>query len=148
MSWRLSQIVVTFFFPVPFPPSPFAFRWLKTSFSRRPWAVLTLDAQTAKILFRRDLKAQCNFSLLLSFPFSEPPKSQKTLAFLLVTFSWLFRGPFLLEKQCSGLFRYFFVVFSWPPFWANFTRTRPGTVFCPKDPVILNYYGHINSLRW
>ena len=26
LSWRLSQIVVTFFFPVPFPPSPFGFR--------------------------------------------------------------------------------------------------------------------------
>ena len=28
LSWRLSQIVVTFFFPVPFPPSPFSFRRL------------------------------------------------------------------------------------------------------------------------
>ena len=31
--------------------------------------------------------------------------------------SWFFRGFFValfcLEKQCSGLFRYFFVVFSW-----------------------------------
>ena len=39
------------------------------------------------------------------------------MAFLLVTFSWLFRGFFValfcLEKQCSGLFRYFFVAFSW-----------------------------------
>ena len=39
------------------------------------------------------------------------------MAFLLVTFSWLFRGFFValfcLENQCSGLFRYFFVVFSW-----------------------------------
>ena len=39
------------------------------------------------------------------------------VAFLLVTFSWFFRGFFValfyLEKQCSGLFRYFFVVFSW-----------------------------------
>ena len=55
------------------------------------------------------------------------------VAFLLVTFSWFFRGFFValfcLEKQCSGLFRYFFVAFSWPPFCANFTRTRPGTVF-------------------
>ena len=59
------------------------------------------------------------------------------VAFLLVTFSWLFRGFFValfcLEKQCSGLFRYFFVVFfvafSWPRFWATFTRTCPGTVF-------------------
>ena len=33
------------------------------------------------------------------------------VAFLLVTFSWLFRGPLLSRKQCSGLFRYFFVVF-------------------------------------
>ena len=30
-----------------------------------------------------------------------------------MVFSWLFRGLFCLEKQCSGLFRYFFVVFSW-----------------------------------
>ena len=39
------------------------------------------------------------------------------MAFLLVTFSWLFRGFFValfcLEKQCLGLFRGFFVVFSW-----------------------------------
>ena len=39
------------------------------------------------------------------------------VAFLLVTFSWFFRGFFValfcLEKQCSGLFRYFFVAFSW-----------------------------------
>ena len=39
------------------------------------------------------------------------------VAFLLVTFSWLFRGfsvaLFCLEKQCLGLFRGFFVVFSW-----------------------------------
>ena len=39
------------------------------------------------------------------------------VAFLLVTFSCFFRGFFValfcLEKQCSGLFRYFFVVFSW-----------------------------------
>ena len=39
------------------------------------------------------------------------------VAFLLVTFSWLFRGFFValfcLEKQCLGLFRGFFVVFSW-----------------------------------
>ena len=34
-----------------------------------------------------------------------------------MAFSWFFRGFFValfcLEKQCSGLFRYFFVVFSW-----------------------------------
>ena len=34
-----------------------------------------------------------------------------------MVFSWFFRGFFValfcLEKQCSGLFRYFFVVFSW-----------------------------------
>ena len=34
-----------------------------------------------------------------------------------MAFSWFFRGfsvaLFCLEKQCSGLFRYFFVVFSW-----------------------------------
>ena len=39
------------------------------------------------------------------------------VAFLLVTFSWLFRGFFValfcLETQCSGLFCGFFVVFSW-----------------------------------
>ena len=39
------------------------------------------------------------------------------VVFLLVTFSWLFRGfsvaLFCLEKQCLGLFRGFFVVFSW-----------------------------------
>ena len=39
------------------------------------------------------------------------------VAFLLATFSWFFRGFFValfcLEKQCSGLFRYFFVAFSW-----------------------------------
>ena len=39
------------------------------------------------------------------------------VAFLLVTFSWLFRGFFValfcLEKQCLGLFRGFFVDFSW-----------------------------------
>ena len=35
----------------------------------------------------------------------------------MATFSWLSRGFFValfcLEKQCSGLVRYFFVVFSW-----------------------------------
>ena len=39
------------------------------------------------------------------------------VAFLLVTFSWLFRGFFVallcLEKQCLGLFRGFFVAFAW-----------------------------------
>ena len=34
-----------------------------------------------------------------------------------MAFSWFFRGFFValfcLEKQCSGLFRYFFVTFSW-----------------------------------
>ena len=39
------------------------------------------------------------------------------VAFLLFTFSWFFSGFFVallcLEKQCSGLFRYFFVVFPW-----------------------------------
>ena len=66
---------------------------------------------------------------------------QKTFRYLWRSYSLLFRGFFVvffrgffvalfcLEKQCSGLFRYFFVAFSWPPFWANFTRTRPGTVF-------------------
>ena len=73
--------------------------------------------------------------LKMSFDVSED--FSLLVAFLLVTFSWLFRGFFValfcLEKQCSGLFRYFFVgffvAFSWPPLWANFTRTRPGTVF-------------------
>ena len=47
-----------------------------------------------------------------------------------MVFSWLFRGPLLSRKTVFGPFaRYFFVAFSWPPFWANFTRTRPGTVF-------------------
>ena len=42
--------------------------------------------------------------------------SQKTFRYLwrfysllFVAFSWLFRGPLLSIKQCSGLFRYFFV---------------------------------------
>ena len=34
-----------------------------------------------------------------------------------------------LEQQCLGVFRGFFVALSWPSFWANFTRTRPGKVF-------------------
>ena len=55
------------------------------------------------------------------------------VAFLLVTFPWLFRGPLLSRKTVFGpfslLFRGFFVAFSWPLFWAKFTRTRPGTVF-------------------
>ena len=38
-----------------------------------------------------------------------------------------------LEKQClrlfPWLFRGFFVAFSWPSFWAKFTRTRPRKVF-------------------
>ena len=66
-------------------------------------------------------------------PFINSEDFSLLVAFLLVTFSWFFRGFFValfcLEKQCSGLFRYFFVAFSWPLFWANFTRTRPGTVF-------------------
>ena len=57
--------------------------------------------------------------------------------FLLVTFSWLFRGffvaPFCLEKLFHGFFAFFSWLLSWlflwPPFWAKFTRTRPGTVF-------------------
>ena len=55
------------------------------------------------------------------FPGTESEDFSLLVAFLLVTFSWLFRGFFVaffvalfcLEKQCSGLFRYFFVVFSW-----------------------------------
>ena len=42
--------------------------------------------------------------------------------YFFVTFSWLFRGPLLSRKRVFG-------AFSWPPFWAKFTRTRPGTVF-------------------
>ena len=61
------------------------------------------------------------------------------MAFLLVTFSWLFRGFFFvalfcLEKQCSGLFRYFFVAFSWPLFWAKFTRTMLGANLSDQIP--------------
>ena len=44
---------------------------------------------------------------------SESEDFSLLVAFLLVTFLWLFRGLFCLEKQCSGLFRYFFVAFSW-----------------------------------
>ena len=59
------------------------------------------------------------------------------VAFLLVTFSCLFRGPLLSGKTVFGpfswLFRGFFVafswLFSWPRFGPKFTRTRPGTVF-------------------
>ena len=60
------------------------------------------------------------FVLRILFPASVLHVSEDfslLVAFLLVTFSWLFRGFFValvcLEKQCSGLFRYFFVVFSW-----------------------------------
>ena len=61
-------------------------------------------------------------------------KVQKTFRYLWRFYSLLFRGFFValfrgffaalfrLETQCSGLFRYFFVAFSWPPFWAKFTR--------------------------
>ena len=48
---------------------------------------------------------------------SESEDFSLLVAFLLVTFSWLFRGFFValfcLEKQCLGLFRGFFVAFSW-----------------------------------
>ena len=50
--------------------------------------------------------------------FSEQESEDFSLlvAFLLVTFSWFFRGFFValfcLETQCLGLFRGFFVVFS------------------------------------
>ena len=50
------------------------------------------------------------------------------MTFLLVAF---FVALICLEKQCLGVFRgffmFFFVAFSWPSFWANFTRTRPRT---------------------
>ena len=53
--------------------------------------------------------------------------------YFFMVFSWLFRGPLLSRKTVFGPFSWFYVVFfmvfSWPPFWANFTRTRPGTVF-------------------
>ena len=66
--------------------------------------------------------------------------NQKTFRYLLRFYSWFFRGFFValfcLEKQCSGLFRYFFVAFSWPLFRANFTRTRPGTVFWSNGGVL------------
>ena len=43
--------------------------------------------------------------------------NQKTFRYLLRFYSLLFRGFFValfcLEKQCLGLFRYFFVAFSW-----------------------------------
>ena len=74
---------------------------------------------TQECLFQVDRHLSEDFSLLV--------------AFLLVTFSWLFRGPLLSRKTVFGpfswFFRGFFVAFSWPPFWAKFTRTRPGTVF-------------------
>ena len=55
------------------------------------------------------------------------------VTFLLVTFSWLFRGPHLIGKTVFGpfswLFHGFFVAFSWPSFWSNFTRKSPRKVF-------------------
>ena len=65
-----------------------------------------------------------------------------------MAFSWFFRGFFValfcLEKQCLGLFRGFFVVFSWLfrgffvafSFWAKFTRAHPGTVFWVSEERI------------
>ena len=58
--------------------------------------------------FRKSESVKCCFS---KCRFSED--FSLLVAFLLVTFSWLFVALFCLEKQCSGLFRYFFVVFSW-----------------------------------
>ena len=48
-------------------------------------------------------------------------KSQNRVTFLLVTFSWLFRGPHLLGKIVFGLFFCgFFVASSWPSSpWKN-----------------------------
>ena len=67
------------------------------------------------------------------------------VAFLLVTFSWLFRGFFValfcLEKQCLGLFSGFFVAFSCS---AKFTRTRPGTV---SEFFLSNCHNGINSVQ-
>ena len=70
---------------------------------------------------------------LCSTPFQVGPTSQKTFRYLWRFYSLLFRGPLPSRKTVFGpfslLFRGFFVALSWPPFWANFTRTRPGTVF-------------------
>ena len=78
--------------------------------------------QTRALLSLAGLSLRCSegFSLLVTF--------------LLVTFSWLFRGfsvaLICLEKQCLGfffgrfswLFRGFSVAFPWPSFWANLTK--------------------------
>ena len=50
---------------------------------------------------------------------------------LLVTCSWLFRGPHLPRITVFVPFVWLFVsfrVFSWPPFWANFMCTCPRKV--------------------
>ena len=49
--------------------------------------------------------------------------------YFFVAFPWLFRGPHLLGKTVFGPFSWLSVAFSWPSFWANFLRTRPGKVF-------------------
>ena len=67
---------------------------------------------------------QSSAQRFLNDPFPKTP-FQKTFRYLLRFYSLLFRGffrvffrgffvaLFCLEKQCSGLFRYFFVAFSW-----------------------------------
>ena len=83
------------------------------------------------------------------------------VTFLLVTFAWLFRSFFVAfsawkKKQCLGVFRAFFaafpwlfrgfsVAFSWPSFWANVTRTRPGKVFWPYNFSKV-YWVHLSVL--
>ena len=76
---------------------------------------------------RVSLKLRCRRLRCFGAPWGSPTASRNNkpssedfsllVAFLLVTFSWFFRGFFValfcLEKQCSGLFRYFFVAFSW-----------------------------------
>ena len=109
----------------------------------RPWSVPKEKQGCPRgrpaLFFQKS--AQMSIKIVLSRKSRLPPPRKSEdfsllVVFLLATFSWLFRGFFValfcLEKQCLGLFRYFFVAFSWPPFWANFTRTRPGTVFWEK----------------
>ena len=66
-----------------------------------------------------------------------------------MAFSWFFRGFFValfyLEKQCSGLFRYFFVVFSWffrgffvAPVLGKFYAYSPWNSLLIDGPAIRN----------
>ena len=56
-------------------------------------------------------------SQFISIDFCHSEDFSLLVAFLLVTFSWLFRGPLLSRKTVFGpfslLFRGFFVAFSW-----------------------------------